>query len=207
MLPKDWKYLRDHIAKHCKQGEFTLSSGRTSDFYINMRAPLGETSGPLSLFGTEINNFRQALHANVLAGPTSASLPLMTAALLACDFSQVDINGGSSLSVGKALDCRKLRMVYTRSRSKEHGLKQQIEGPKLQAGDRVILVDDVLTTGGSLLKCAAALPDNVEIVGVWVCVDREEGGRENLKQQLPGLQGVTATFKKSDLLEVLEGIQ
>jgi orotate phosphoribosyltransferase len=196
MLPKDWKILRDHIAKHCKQGEFTLSSGRTSDFYINMRAPLGETSQALYLFGTDIVNFRQALQANVFAGPASASLPLMTAALLASGFNQVDTGNG---------EFRKLKMVYTRSSSKKHGLRQQVEGPELQAGDRVILVDDVLTTGGSLLKCAAALPDNVEIVGVWVCIDREEGGRENLKQKLPSLQGVTASFKKSDLLQVLEG--
>jgi orotate phosphoribosyltransferase len=79
-----------------------------------------------------------------------------------------------------------------RKEPKAHGTGQQVEGP-IQTGDRVVIVEDVITTGGSAFKAVEAVKqlEGVEILGVLALVDREEGGRERLESH--GLQVHTLT--------------
>jgi len=190
----NWDRMCKIFAMHCKTGEFTLSSGKQSDFYINLRSPLGYT-GALRELGNSLVGFLEQSGANVYAGPASAALPIMTSAMLHptadCRFFG---------------DGRELKMCYTRSSKKKHGLKNQVEGPELVEKDRVILVDDVLTTGKSLIECGEALLATYpcQIVGVWVAVDRCEGGKEALKACFPDLFAVTSVFRKEHLLAVMD---
>lgn len=189
-----WDRLCKLFAKHCEAGEFTLSSGKQSDFYINLRSPLGYADALWEL-GSSLTGFAQQTDANVYAGPAAAALPIMTAAML---------NPSTDCRIFG--DGRELKMCYTRSSKKKHGLKKQVEGPELIEKDRVILVDDVLTTGKSLIECGEALLATYpcQIVAVWVAVDRCEGGKEALKKRFPNLAGVTSVFRKEHLLEIME---
>ena len=74
-----------------------------------------------------------------------------------------------------------IRAFTVRKEAKAHGLGRIIEGP-FEQGDRVAVVEDVITTGGSALKAAQAIRDaGGKVVGVLALVDREEGGREALE--------------------------
>lgn len=87
-----------------------------------------------------------------------------------------------------------LRAFTVRKEAKQHGTGKLIEGP-FTAGDRVVVVEDVITTGGSALKAVDAVrAAGGEIVGVLALVDREEGGREAIEAAgLSVMSLVTAT--------------
>lgn len=82
-----------------------------------------------------------------------------------------------------------LRAFTVRKEPKQHGTGRQIEGP-FSSGDRVVVVEDVITTGGSALKAVGAVrAAGGTVLGVLALVDREEGGREAL--EAAGLQVLT----------------
>ena len=135
-------------------GTFTLASGRTSDYYVDIK----QATRPDLL--REISS-RMAPHVrgyDRLAGVELGAVPIATAV---------------SLETG-------LPFVIVRKTVKEHGTKRAFEG-ELRVGDRVAFVEDVVTTGGTLrtavegLRAAGAIVDRAIAV-----VDREEGGAENL---------------------------
>lgn len=115
--------------------------------------------------------------------------PLGLAALQQNDWT-VDAVGGLTLgadpmayaiSYASAATARPLRAFTVRKEPKAHGTGKLIEGP-FQAGDRVAIIEDVITTGGSALKAADAVrAAGGTVVGVLALVDREEGGRETLE--------------------------
>jgi orotate phosphoribosyltransferase len=139
------------------RGEFVLSSGRTSQYYIDKY-----------LFETEPDLLRDvarllahALPADTtrLAGPALGGIPLATAV---------------ALETG-------LPFVIVRPEPKVHGTARTIEG-RLENGDRVVVIEDVVTTGGQ----AASAARSVEAAGgrvtlVLAVVDRNEGGREGVQ--------------------------
>ena len=94
-----------------------------------------------------------------------------------------------------------MNLFFVRKERKEHGMQQRVEGPPLPegAGLKVALVDDVLTTGGSLLQAREALVEELGVEPGVACVivDREEGGKERLAEL--GIETV-ALFRKSDFL-------
>jgi orotate phosphoribosyltransferase len=76
-----------------------------------------------------------------------------------------------------------LRAFTVRKEAKAHGTQRRIEGP-FQPGDRVAIVEDVITTGGSALQAAEVVTEaGGLILGILALVDREEGGRETLERQ------------------------
>ena len=86
-----------------------------------------------------------------------------------------------AIALASAHANRPIRAFTVRKEAKTHGAGRLIEGPFV-SGDRVAIVEDVITTGGSALKAAAAIQDNGGIVaGVLAVVDRDEGGREALE--------------------------
>jgi orotate phosphoribosyltransferase len=151
--------------RSARRGQFTLASGRTSTLYIDARLT---TMSPDGL---------------ALIGPT---------ALAAIDRAgwNVDAVGGLTLGAdpvsyaiayASALAGRPVRAFTVRKEAKTHGTGRLIEGP-FRSGDRVVVVEDVITTGGSALRAIDAVRQaGAEVVGVLAVVDREEGGREAIE--------------------------
>lgn len=162
------------------RGEVTLASGQKSDFYVDGRLVTLSPEGA-ALVGEAVLEAALALGATAVAGPTTGACPMVSAA------------GVLAHQAGRAL-----KTVYVRAQAKGHGLMKSIEGPALGAGDKVLLVDDVMTSGGSLLQAADRLQAEVgcPIVGVWCLVDRQAGGRE--KVEAAGYRFQSA-FTRADL--------
>ena len=158
------KLLADRSAK---RGKFTLSSGRESILYIDARLT---TMSPEGL---------------VLIGQLG---------LRALDESGWDIQSVGGLTLGadpvayaiaytSGLSTHSVRAFTVRKEPKAHGTAQLIEGPFIP-GDRVAIVEDVITTGASALRAVSAVRSSGGIVaGVLAVVDRNEGGRETLEEQ------------------------
>lgn len=152
-----------------KFGQFTLSSGLESPFYIDMRQIYGYPDLAREL--VEILVSRAPLRdIDVLAGVATAGIPL--AAYISC-------------LTGKP-------MAYVRAEKKNYGTGKQVEGDV--RGKRVALVDDVATTGSSLLKAArAVLEEGGYPLYALVIVDREQGARELLSKHNIELISVITT--------------
>ncbi len=155
--------LRDMILLGIvRYGEFTLSSGRKSNIYIDMREALAFPSlrkRLLALLAAEVG--RIASHVDVIAGIATGGLPWAT--MLAEFFSKP--------------------LAYIRSEKKDYGRQRLVEGASVE-GKTVLLVDDVATTGSSLLRGVEAIENNWGYVGYAVVVfDRMEGAREKLAEK------------------------
>ena len=152
-------------SQSARRGEFTLASGRSSSLYIDARlttmSPQGLTMiGSLGLDALE----RARWDVHSIGGMTLGADPIAYA-----------------IAYASASTHRPLRAFTVRKEAKSHGTRRLIEGP-FHAGDRVAVVEDVITTGSSALAAAKAVTDaGGQIIGVLALVDREEGGRETLE--------------------------
>ena len=159
----DRSQLIELLAKRsAKRGQFTLASGKQSDFYIDARLTTMSPEG-LSLIGSiGLSTLRAARwDVDAIGGLTLGADPIAYA-----------------ISYASSESDHPLRAFTVRKDSKGHGTKKLIEGP-LQEGDRVAIIEDVITTGDSALRAIAAVRSaNSVVVGVLALVDREEGGRQ-----------------------------
>ncbi|AEH24285.1 orotate phosphoribosyltransferase [Pyrococcus yayanosii] len=146
-------------------GHFILTSGKESNYYIDVKKLITNPEALGLIAELIIQKAKElGLDFNKVAGPELGAVPIATAV---------------ALKSGKPL-------LIVRKKKKEHGTGKQIEG-EVKPGDKVLLVEDVTTTGGSVLRAAEVLREaGAKIVGVFVVVDREEGARENLEAK--GLQ-------------------
>lgn len=146
------------------QGPVTLASGQTSDFYVDGRLVTLTGEGS-ALLAEEVLARATELGATAVAGPTTGACPLVSAA--------------GVLAHQRGLP---LKLCYVRSAAKGHGLQKAVEGPALTAQDRVLMVEDVVTSGGSVLRAVERLREDTgaEVLEVWCVVDREAGGAECL---------------------------
>ena len=143
-----------------KFGKFTLSSGRESDYYVDMKKAITDPQ-ILSQVSKIISQLINDDNIDLVAGPALGAVPIATA---------VALHAG-------------IPMLMIRKAQKDYGTSQLIEG-ELKTGDKVIVVEDVTTTGHSLLKAVRAVQDNGGVVErTFVVVDREEGAVEELKKQ------------------------
>jgi orotate phosphoribosyltransferase len=162
-----------------------LASGRESDFFIDCKQAVLGAEGH-ALVGEVMLDALRALRGRpdcaAVAGVELGGCPLASAVAL------------TSYVRGKPIDA-----VYVRKDAKEHGSRRQLEGnTALAAGASIVLLEDVVTTGGSTLKAAAKLRDaGYGVPGVVALVDRLEGGREAIEQQ--GLQ-LVAIFTRDDFI-------
>lgn len=160
------------------RGTFTLRSGRVSNYYLDkyLFSTRPEVLADLAaLFAAEIEAIaHRSGPVARLAGAELGGIPLVTAA---------------SLKTG--LPC-----VFVRNAKKDYGTAKQLEG-RLDAGDRVVLLEDVATTAGQALEAVKVLTDaGAVIAGVIATIDRQEGAAENMaKAGVP----FTALFTKRDL--------
>lgn len=156
--------LRDHSYR---EGEFTLASGKTSRFYVDVRRTSltaeGATAIGVLLFDALADTGWEFSGAG---GMTLGADPLTTAL------------GITSFQRGKPL-----ASFIVRKEAKGHGAARQIEAAgTLAAGARVVVLDDTVTTGGSTLRAIEAMRDaGYTVVGAACVVDRMEGGRELLE--------------------------
>jgi orotate phosphoribosyltransferase len=140
-------------------GEFTLTSGKKSSYYLDIKKAITRPQN-LSLIARLI-----ALHhvggVHVIAGPELGAIPIVAS---------VALRSG-------------LPYVMLRKGDRAHGTGNPIEG-ELKKGDRVLLIDDVATTGGSLLKSIEAIEETGARVNLVICVvDRLEGATELLREK------------------------
>jgi orotate phosphoribosyltransferase len=154
-------------ARTAKRGTFTLASGRQSSLYIDARLTTMTAEGlaligPLGLECIANSNWR----VDSIGGLTMGADPI------AC-----------AISYASAATDSPLRAFTVRKEPKTHGTGKLIEGP-FRAGDRVAVIEDTITTGGSAKKAIEAVrAAGGVVVGVLALVDREEGGREALEAE------------------------
>ena len=153
--------------RSARRGQFTLASGRVSTLYIDARMTTMSPEG-LPLIG------RLGLAEIATAGWNPQAVGGLT---LGADPISYAISYASSSTPNP------IRAFTVRKATKSHGTAKLIEGP-FSPADRVVVTEDVMTTGGSALKAVEALREAGGVVlGVLALVDREEGGREALERE------------------------
>jgi orotate phosphoribosyltransferase len=178
--------------RSAKRGDFLLASGRRSSLYIDCRLTTMSPEGQL-LIGREGLAAVRATGWGVdaVGGLTLGADPIAYAIAHASALAQE----GAGLAAGPLV-----RGFTVRKEPKQHGTGKRVEGPFV-AGDRVLVVEDVITTGGSALKAVDAVREaGGQVLGVLALVDREEGGREVL--EAAGLP-VLAMVRAHELLSVM----
>ncbi|MBL0171592.1 MAG: orotate phosphoribosyltransferase [Gemmatimonadaceae bacterium] len=156
--------------RSAKRGDFVLASGRRSSLYVDCRLTTMSPEGQLVIG-------RLALAAlNATGWPVDAVGGLT----LGADPISYAIAHASALAAERG-EGQMVRAFTVRKEAKQHGTGKLIEGPFVR-GDRVVVVEDVITTGGSALKAVEAVKAaGGTVVGVLALVDREEGGREAIE--------------------------
>ncbi len=150
--------------KSYREGDFTLASGKKSTFYIDLKATTLHPEGAHVLGKLAVETVREAgLEVDGVGGMTLGADPIATAVSLA---------GRDAGAMWPAYIVRK--------EPKDHGTARYIEGTEnLPAGARLLVVEDVVTTGGSSIKAIERLREaGYKPVAVLTIVDREQGGRE-----------------------------
>jgi len=161
----DRQQLKELLKKALVFKETTLASGKTSHYYLDARQITLSSEGSL-LTARVLLDFLQSYNVQAIGGLTMGADPIVSTVAALSNLEDMSINA-----------------FIVRKQSKEHGMKRQIEGPPVK-GLRVAVVDDVVTSGGSLLQAAkAARESEAEIAITTALVDRGEGARELLSKE------------------------
>ncbi len=171
-------------SRSARRGHFILASGRESTLYIDARLT---TMSPEGLVLIGVLGF-QVIHR--MWNPESIGGLTLGADPIAYAISYASSNSSSPI-----------RAFTVRKEVKTHGTGKLIEGP-FRGGDRVVIIDDVITTGSSALRAIEAVTAATGlVVGVLALVDREEGGREAI--EATGLP-LISLVKAQELLPFLQ---
>lgn len=155
------------VERSLSRGTFTLSSGKTSTYYVDARlttmSPEGQALiGVLGLAALASRGIRP----DCVGGLTLGADPVAYA-----------------IAHASAATSNPIRAFTVRKEPKAYGTAKLIEGP-FRAGDRVVVVEDVITTGASAQRAIRAVRDaGGSVIGVLAVVDREEGGRATLEEE------------------------
>lgn len=168
-----------------REGTFTLASGKTSDFFIDCKRVMLTGEGH-SLCGAALFDELERAEAaglasvDVVAGVALGGCPLASAVAI------------TAFERGRTLDA-----LYVRKEAKDHGTKSMVEGVA-KAGARVVLVEDVMTTGGSSMKAIEQLrAAGFDVALVLALVDRREGAIDALASK--GVRAA-ALFAREDFV-------
>ena len=144
--------LREHALM---RGEFVLASGRTSTYLVDAKRAIMRKRG-FEAMGRLVAAEAERLGATAVGGMTMGADPIACSALA----------GGADV-----------KAFFVRKEPKDHGAGKQIEGPQLEPGERCLMVEDVVTTGGSTIKAIEVVKAaGYEVVGVVGICDRLAGG-------------------------------
>jgi orotate phosphoribosyltransferase len=142
-------------------GEVVLTSGATAQYLIDAKRAILLRTGFMAL-GELVAAQAAEWGAMAVGGMTMGADPIACAALA----------GGADV-----------KAFFVRKEAKQHGLSRRIEGPLLVKGDRCMLVEDVVTTGGSTIRAIEAVrAEGLEVVGVLAICDRLAGGGDAIRE-------------------------
>ena len=142
-------------------GDVVLTSGREAKYLVDAKRAILRPAGFAAL-GELVAAHARAWGATAVGGMTMGADPIACAALA----------GGADV-----------KAFFVRKELKQHGLSRRIEGPPLSADDRCMLVEDVVTTGGSTIRALEALRDEgLNVCGVLAICDRLAGGAQAIEE-------------------------
>jgi orotate phosphoribosyltransferase len=170
------------IEKSYLEGDFTLTSGKKSDYYFDCKHTALHPEGAWLIGKLFLDMIRAKGGAMGVGGMTLGADPLV-----------------SAVTVISHLEGYPLPGFIIRKQAKGHGTNQYLEGLKnFTPGQNVCLLEDVITTGGTLLTAVERVLDqDLNIVGIMGVLDREQGGRETLKKAGFDLRTI---FTRNELL-------
>ena len=168
--------------KAYRKGEYTLSSGRKSEHYVNCK-PVTLTGRGLTLASIMLLEHVEQ-ESVAVAGLTLGADPLVSGVAVVC-----------------GLDKIKLDALIVRKEAKGHGTKSYIEGDLPEEGAQITVLEDVITTGGSAIQAVKRLRDAGYVVNrVVSIVDRQENGEADTAMKLAGLE-LKTLYKLDDICE------
>ncbi len=157
MIDERETLARDLVTASYLKGDFVLRSGKRSNRYFDK-----------FLFETDPELLRR------LGKQLATLVPLTTQRLAAPELGAVLLGGAVSMETG-------LPLVLVRKEPKGYGTSKQIEG-RMERGDRITVIEDVVTTGGDSLRSAEVLRDSgADVIHLVVVLDRGEGGEDNIR--------------------------
>lgn len=166
--------IRERAYRH---GDFTLASGKKSDTYIDGKQIQFHPESAY-LLGECLYELLADVEFDAIGGLAVGAVPLVASFAVSCHHHNRDVEG-----------------FFVREKKKDHGTEQKIEG-KFRPGCRAVILDDVVTEGGSSLKAVVAAEDaGAQVVLVVAVVDREEGGGDRIREKYQ----FRSLFTKSDL--------
>ena len=150
------------LEKSLKFGDFVLASGKKASYYLDCRQITLDSAAVRQVGEGILELLRQDSEMpQAVGGMSIGADPITAAVITVADFHNISLKG-----------------FMVRKQSKEHGMKKFVEGP-IAAGDHVIIVEDVVTTGGSSLEAIARVEEiGAKVEGVIAIIDRLEGGAE-----------------------------
>ena len=170
-MNSDRARLREVILENSlEMGDFTLTSGKKASYYLDCRTTTLHPLGALLTARLMLKTIRdQGIDAVAIGGLTLGADPIVAA-----------------IAVVSQMEETPLPAFIVRKEAKGHGAKRQIEGWQGPSGSRVIIVDDVCTSGGSMLEaCGKVEEAGYEVVATMCVVDREEGGADAITARYP----------------------
>lgn len=165
------------LEKSLKKGSFTLASGAQSNYIFDLKPTLLDPEG--ATLAAELFLAGLSSDINAIGGLELGACPIV-----------------SAVCVVSHLQKRPLKTFYVRKAQKERGTKKQIEGCDLNKGDKVIIAEDVTTSGGSVMEAIrAARAEGAQVTKVFSIIDRLQGAGDNLKKE--GIE-LESLFTKND---------
>ena len=166
------KILCEKSFKYTEEPSFKLVSGRMSRFYVNCKPTVLSPRG-MFLTGHLVFEAIRDLDVKGVGGLTFGADPVAVATAFASELK------------GKPIHAFSIRKTQ-----KDHGIVKWVEGD-LEPGDRVVIIDDVATTGGSTIKAIErAQSEGLEVVRAIILVDRQEGGLDNIRKVIPDTKAI-----------------
>ena len=183
LMEKKRRLARILLEKSYMEGDFTLTSGRKSDYYFDCRQSSLNAEGA-GLIGSIFVDMLGDAKVSAVAGMTMGADPLITAT-----------------SIMAHLQGKTLHGLIVRKEAKAHGAGRTVEGlANVQPGDSVLMVEDVVSTGGSVIKACKRIEEaGLKVAGIFCILDREEGGREALQEAGYALSSI---FTRKHLVEL-----
>ncbi|MDX1949063.1 MAG: orotate phosphoribosyltransferase [Rickettsiales bacterium] len=168
------------LEKSLKKGDFTLASGAKSNYLFDLKTTLLDAEGA-NLAGSLVLD-KIPSNINAVGGLELGACPIV-----------------SAVCVLSFQNNRSLKTFYVRKEKKDRGTNQLIEGCNLNAGEEVIILEDVTTKGGSAMKAVEIVKNlGCKVNKIISIVDRQEGASENLKFE--GIE-LEAIFTRDELLK------